>query len=257
MITLNNLLSKPSSLHETKSPDWKPTLNRGQMKSKPASSDSVKRYNHVQSRLKGKRECTTEEAVTKAGMPTKTRQLNTTLEELSGHSQVQVDNGMSNHKDCQTEVTGGDIDILQDDCQSMQQEIHELRSKNDVAAFGTEAFLDCDKKVSFYTGLPNQKLLKIFFTFCMSVITVSANSALTSFQEMTLILCRLMLNLSSQDLAYRLYISPGTVSKIFQKWLDILFYRLSKMIKWPEREQLIETTPLSFRRLLRPKLLLL
>ena len=45
------------------------------------------------------------------------------------------------------------------------------------------------------------------------------------------------------------YISPGTVSKIFHKWLDILFYRLSKIIEWPEREQLIETTPLSFRRL--------
>ena len=87
----------------------------------------------------------------------------------------------------------------------------------------------------------------------MSVITVSANCTLTPFQEMTLTLCRLRLNLSSQDLAYRLYISPGTVSKIFHKWLEILFYRLSKMIKWPEREQLIETTPLSFRRLFKTK----
>ena len=127
------------------------------------------------------------------------------------------------------------------------------RGKKGVPAFGTEAFFDCDKKVLFYTGLPNQKLLKILFTFCLSVITVSANSALTPFQEMTLTLCRLRLNLSSQDLAYRLYISPGTVSKIFHKWLDILFYRLSKMIKWPEREQLIETTPLSFRRLFKTK----
>jgi len=44
-------------------------------------------------------------------------------------------------------VTGGDIDILQEDCQSMQQEMHKLQRKNDVAAFGTEAFFDCDKKV--------------------------------------------------------------------------------------------------------------
>jgi len=95
-------------------------------------------------------------------------------------------------------MTRGDIDILQEDCQSMQ-------------------FFDCDKKVLFYTGLPNQKLLNILFTFCMSVITVSANSALTPFQEMTLTLCRLRLNLSSQDLSYRLYVSLGTVSKIFHK----------------------------------------
>ena len=149
MITLKNLLGKPSALHETNSPDWKPTLNLGHMKSKPASSDSVKRYNRAQSRLKRKRECTTEEAVTKAGMPTKTRQLNTTVEELSGHSQLQVDNGMSNHKECQTEVTGGDIDILQEDCQSMQQEIYELQRKDGVAAFGTEAFLIVIRKFFF------------------------------------------------------------------------------------------------------------
>ena len=97
------------------------------MKSKPASSDSAKRYNRAQSQLKCKRERISEETVTKAGMPTKTRQLNTTLEELSGHSQLQVDNGMSNHKECQTEVTGGDINILRVGCQSMQQEIHELQ----------------------------------------------------------------------------------------------------------------------------------
>ena len=135
-------------------------------------------------------------------MPTKTRQLNTTLEELSGHSHVEVDNGMSNHKECQAEVTGGDIDILQEDHQSMQQEIHELH----------RSIFDCDKNVLFYTGVPNQKLLTILFTFCMSVITVSAKSALTPLHEMTLTLCRLRLNLSSQD---RLYISPGTVSKVF------------------------------------------
>ena len=93
---------------------------------------------------------------------------------------------MSNHKECETEVTGGDIDILQEDCQSMQQEIDELHSKNGVAAFGREAFFDCDTTVLFYTGLPNQRLLKIVFTICMSVLPVSENSALTPFQEMTL-----------------------------------------------------------------------
>lgn len=76
-------------------------------------------------------------------------------------------------------MTGGDIDILQEGCQSMQQEIHELQRKSDI--------------------------------------------------------------------------SPETVSKIFHKQLDILLYRLSQMLKWPERKQLIETTPLSFRRLFKTK----
>ena len=84
----------------------------------------------------------------------------------------------------------------------MQQEIHELQRTNGVAAFDTEEFFDCDYKVLFYTGLPNQKLFKILFMFCMSVITISANSALIPFQEVTLTLCRLRPNLISQDLAY-------------------------------------------------------
>ena len=124
---LSIYVGKPSALHETSSPDWKPTLNLGHMKSKPASSDSVESYNCAQLRLKRKRERISEEAVTQVGMPTKIQQLNTTVEELSGHYQLQVDNGMSNHKERQTEVTGGDINILQEDCQSMQQEIHKLQ----------------------------------------------------------------------------------------------------------------------------------
>ena len=97
---------------------------------------------------------------------------------------------MSNRKKCQTEVTGGYFDILQEDCQCMQQEIHLSQRKIGVAAFGTEALFDRDKKVLFYTGLPHQELLKILFTYCMSVITASANSAQTPFQKMTLTLCR-------------------------------------------------------------------
>ena len=41
--------------------------------------------------------------------------------------------------------------------------------------------------------------------------------------------------------------SVPSVSNIFLKWLDILFNWLGKVIKWPEREQLLEPTPLSFR----------
>lgn len=62
---------------------------------------------------------------------------------------------------------------------------------------------------------------------------------------MTLI--RFRLNLTLQDLAYRFGISVSTTSAIILKWIDILFVRLSPLIKWPTREELIETTPMSFR----------
>jgi len=37
------------------------------------------------------------------------------------------------------------------------------------------------------------------------------------------------------------------LSKLFHKWLDVLFNRLGKLIKLPERETFLETTLLSFR----------
>ena len=43
-------------------------------------------------------------------------------------------------------------------------------------------------------------------------------------------------------------VSKTTASTVFLKWLDIMFVRLKPLIKWPEREQLWETTPLCFRK---------
>ena len=60
-------------------------------------------------------------------------------------------------------------------------------------------------------------------------------------------LIRFRLNLTLQDLAYRFEISVSTTSAIVLKWIDILFVRLRPLIKWPTREDLMTTTPMSFR----------
>ena len=75
----------------------------------------------------------------------------------------------------------------------------------------------------------------------------SANAVLTPLNEMILTLCRLRLNLTVKYLAYRFYISSAKVSKAFQKWIDILSYRL-KNDKRPEGDEHIETTLICFRR---------
>ena len=36
--------------------------------------------------------------------------------------------------------------------------------------------------------------------------------------------------------------------RYFYKWLDVLYNKLSVFVSWPEREQLLKTMPLEFRR---------
>eukprot|EP00794_Sanderia_malayensis_P002737 gene2737-3162_t len=186
------------------SPDWIPTLCLGHMKFKPATDISIERYNRIQSRLKRKRDCISEE---------EEKENVAKVENSLSNSEFNPDEEQVNHVECQTDMSGADIETWQDGCQSLQHEIHKLTKAKSNPTFGTEAFFDSDEKVLLYTGLTNQKLLKILFTFCAPVVTISANAALTPFQEMTLTLCRLRLNLNVKDLAYRFDVSPGTVSK--------------------------------------------
>ena len=57
---------------------------------------------------------------------------------------------------------------------------------------------------------------------------------------------KLRLNCTVTDLGYQFGISPSTVSKIFKDVLHVMFIRLKKNIKWPDRETLRKTMPLSF-----------
>nr|XP_047132712.1 uncharacterized protein LOC105849119 [Hydra vulgaris] len=57
---------------------------------------------------------------------------------------------------------------------------------------------------------------------------------------------RLRLNLSIRDLAYKFEVSKSTSSKVFLRWIDIMYFRMKHLIKWPARNELIETMPLCF-----------
>ena len=63
-----------------------------------------------------------------------------------------------------------------------------------------------------------------------------------------MVLMKLQLNLGCQDIGYHFGVHYSTVSRYFDKWLDVLYYRLSVFVCWPEREQLMKTMPLEFRK---------
>ena len=51
-----------------------------------------------------------------------------------------------------------------------------------------------------------------------------------------------------KDITYRSNISESNVSKIFHKWLDIMYRELRQLIVWPDREKLYETLPIHFKK---------
>ena len=93
---------------------------------------------------------------------------------------------------------------------------------------------DNDKAVKYYTGLPTYVLLKCVFDF---VIVGLPNgffaSCCSPFEQF---LMKLRLNLGDQDLAYRFGVHQSTVSRYFNKWLDVLHHKLFVFVSWPGRD---------------------
>ena len=104
------------------------------------------------------------------------------------------------------------ISLLQDEMNNITSEICNLRLEVRMNKDGTEDWFNSDEKVNFYTGLPNSYVLMTVFEFVSSGVKHSSPSALTQFQEFTMTLMRLRLNLTIADLAHRFAISNLTTS---------------------------------------------
>ena len=73
--------------------------------------------------------------------------------------------------------------------------------------------------------------------------------SLTIEDEIFLTLVRLRLVLIYEDLAHRFDISVASVSRIFQKWVDIMFAKLRFLIAWPQRDVIRQNMPPLFKSL--------
>ena len=148
----------------------------------------------------------------------------------------------------QTDMTVNHLKQLENELLDKSKHNYQLREKIPYLMTGTLERFDSDQKVLFYTGLPNREILQCVFNFVKPLQEQHFNSALTYFQEFSLTLMRLRLNLTITDLAYRYNVSKSTSSNLFLKWIDVLDHRLSHLIKWPDHAELLATMPLTFRK---------
>ena len=90
--------------------------------------------------------------------------------------------------------------------------------------------------------------LMTIFSLLEPFITVTARSSLDKFEQFLTCMMRLRLNLTHEDLGYRLGVSKAITSRSFINVLEIASVRLAFLVKWPDRAQLWGTTPMSFRK---------
>lgn len=76
----------------------------------------------------------------------------------------------------------------------------------------------------------------------------TGKSSLSPFQQLLVTLMRLRLNLATKDLGYRFNVHNSTISRIFNRVINIMSVRLSKLIRWPDRDAVLKTMPITFRK---------
>ena len=131
--------------------------------------------------------------------------------------------------------------------ESAMKENELLKRRLDENTFGIRTIEANDEKTKFYTGLPSWGVFLHLFLFLAP--PPSPFSKLSLENELFLVLIRLRLGLLLEDIATRFRIHTSMVSRIFQKWLDIMFIRLSFLIGWPDRDICKNNMPAVFKEL--------
>ena len=163
-----------------------------------------------------------------------------------------------NEKGCHATVTTCDaesqttltMEDMEKEAQFMQNctlEVNQLKLQLLNVQISEQTFRENDDKTKFYTGIANFVLLINVFNLVAKHIKHTSTNVLPPFLEFIITLMKIKLNCPFQDLAYRFGVSVSTVSRIFDKWIDIMSTRLQFLILWPQREELIKTMPLVFK----------
>ena len=84
-------------------------------------------------------------------------------------------------------------------------------------------------------------LFTILFDFLSPYVKKSIKLSLKD--ELLLCLMKLRLSLMNEDLAYWFAVAKSTVSRIFHKWLDVMYVRMKPCIHWPDKETVRQTLP--------------
>ena len=225
---------KPSALYDSTNPDWAPSLQLGHNKvTDVAAARDTDRHQRVLGRKRKKLDIDAASVLV---------ELQDAAPEIA---ETATETGMAS----QTELHSTTIAAMQIEIQQLLSENLRLKTDLQVSIEKTKLERDFlkenDEKVKYYTGLPDFSTLNFVYESVEPFCSIS--NVLSKFQQLILCLLKLRLNLSHMDLGHRFGVNKSTSSRIYLNMIDILYNRLQHLILWPEREELKETMPMSFR----------
>ena len=144
------------------------------------------------------------------------------------------------HVEQQTELNGTSIDKILEENEVLKMKLHGKTMNIDLIS-------EDDENTKFFTGLPTWRVSQHLYHFLAPHVDPSLSLSLKD--EFLLFLVRLRLGLLYKDLSFRFTVSEETARRIFQKWLEVAYFRLRFLIKWPSREILKENLPIAFKHL--------
>ena len=177
----------------------------------------------------------------------------TILNSHENEKETQTSNDLM-EKSLQIDISNEYFASLEESYTEINHRPYTLQTENEMLKVGNKNwFNENDEKVLLYTGLATFKVLQTAFDFPFAVVGENKRAVLSPFQEMVLTLMRLRPNLTINDLSYRFNISRLTTSNAVLEWINIMFVRLRPLLMWPQREEIISTTPVSFRQYFKTK----
>ena len=175
-------------------------------------------------------------------------------EELGRDSEEELDCDSEEELGCDSEEELGrdsedeaeqEFEADADELCCIREENKHLRRRLEAESFGFKMIEGNDEKTRFYTGLPAWAVFLHLFLFL--AVPSTTVTKLVPENELFLVLVRLRLGLLVEDLATRFCVTKSFVSRVFQKWLDVMYIRLSFLIAWPERDMCKQNMPMCFK----------
>ena len=219
---------KPAELLDELNPDWLPTQSLGHRKTDPqGTANREGRYARKRSR--------------------QTRTVDTSLEQQEEDRDMEIDPVNDPSVSTQTEMSGIDVEQVKGDHSRLVQENRALKLQiQSLQPFTKDMLRNDDEAVRFFTGLPKFSVLLAVFEFVLPEKLSQRSMTLSPFQQFMAVLLKLRMNLPLKDLAYRFKVSVSTISRVWHKWIGLLDCRLSSLIMWPDRDNLVRTMPTCF-----------
>ncbi|CAN7940778.1 unnamed protein product [Ixodes pacificus] len=135
---------------------------------------------------------------------------------------------------CATDLSSADIDTLLEENRRLQMENQAFKEETKTVYGNVD--LKNDSEVEFFTGLPSSGMFWALLHYILALYTPNFSAKIPHWSQLLMVLMKLRLGLLNKDLSSRFGISPGTVSKVFHAWINILSVELSPCILWPKAD---------------------